>query len=244
MENSRHSFCYDGTIEGLLCVYIRCIAMRIRPLSIKPDYMVIGTPHEDSYIYIRSDVTRADLLYKYIGERASAEVQQMVSDCFLTSLPNKELDLFDFVCCAIRYGARVAEEYEEPTIHRIQMAIRDLYRESQILINDIKFCVESDVSIAEINPRNCVLPLIKRRILNNPAYEDLLTYDRRHSLLLLRCGSENEIIDIHKLSIPPVRGSKLLYETFWPYVLDGRSCACNGIGKKRSDGLDILWRIA
>ncbi|MCQ2516668.1 MAG: hypothetical protein MJ094_07370 [Saccharofermentans sp.] len=244
MENGRHDFCYDGTIEGLLCVYIRCISMKVRPLSIKPDYMVIGTPYEDRYIFIRSDVKRADLLYKYVGECSSAEVQQMLLDCFLTSLPNKELDLFELVCRAIRYGARIAEDYEDPTMHRIQMAIRDLYRESQLLVSGLKFCVESDVSIAELNPRNCVLPLIKRKILSNPTYDDLLAYDKRHALLLLRHGAENEIIDIHKLSIPPVNGSKLLYETFWPYVLNGRSCTCNGLTKRKSDGLDSLWRIA
>jgi len=244
MENGRHDFCYDGTLEGLLCVYIRCITMKIRPLSIKPDYMVLGTPFEDRYIFIRSDAVRADRLYRYLGECASVEVQQMVSDCFLTSLPNRELDLFEFICRAIRFGARVAEDYEDPTMHRIQMAIRDLYRESQMLADNLKFCVESDVSVAEINPRNCVLPLIKRRILSNPLYDDLLAYDRRHALLLLRRGNENEIIDIHKLAIPSVRGSKMVYEAFWPYVTEGRTSVCSGIIKKRSDGLDSLWRIA
>lgn len=243
MEYSRHDFCYDGTIEGLLCVYARCITMRIRPLSIKPDYMVLGMPFEDRYIVVRSEKSRANRLYKYLGKCASAEVQQMVLDCFLTSLPNKELDLFEFVCRAIRYGARVAEDYENPTMHRIQMAIRDLYRESQLLVAGLKFHEEENVFVAEINPRNCVLPLIKRKILSNPNYDDLLAYDRRHALLLLRHDSENEIVDIHKLPIPPIRGSKLVYDAFWPYVLDGHSCACSRLGKK-SDSLDSFWRIA
>ena len=41
-----HDFTYDGTIEGLLSVYLKCIAMKVRPLDIKPEFMVRGKPFE------------------------------------------------------------------------------------------------------------------------------------------------------------------------------------------------------
>ena len=38
MPHVIHDFTYDGTFEGLLSVYIKCIAMKVRPLDIRPDF--------------------------------------------------------------------------------------------------------------------------------------------------------------------------------------------------------------
>lgn len=247
MSHAIHSFTYDGTLEGLLCVYIKCISMKVRPLDIKPDLMVSGKPFEDRYLFVRTNPGLADRMYRYMGECASAEIQQMILDCFLTSLPNMEIDLYDLICRAIRFGARVAEDYEDETSRRIQMAIRDLYRESQTLAGSVDFQDEDGVSVLEINPRNRVLPLIRHKILNDPKYDDLLAYDRRHGLLLLRTGSEDELLDIRRLPIPSVRGPREVYDAFWPYVKNGRDVPCGSVRRgfgHGSDGLDPLWRIA
>lgn len=241
-----HDFTYDGTIEGLLSVYLKCIAMKVRPLDIKPEFMARGKPFEERYMFVRTNAAQADRLYRYIGQCASAEIQQMMMDCFLTSLPRMELDLYELMSRAIRFGASISEDYEDETMRRIQMAIRDLYRESQTLLQTMAFRREGDVSVMSLNPRNCVLPLIKNRILNDPEYDDILAYDRRHYLLLMRNGSENDIIDIRRLPIPVVRSEHEVYEAFWPYITGGLDVPCRGVtGRSRSaDGLDPLWRIA
>lgn len=246
MPHVIHDFTYDGTIEGLLSVYLKCIAMKVRPLDIKPEFMVKGTPYEDRYLFVRTNAAQADRLYRYMGQCASAELQQMITDCFLTSLPRMELDLYELISRGIRFGACVTEDYENETMQRIQMAIRDLYRESQTLIQAMDFRREGSVSVMSLNPRNCVLPLIKSRILNDPEFDDLLAYDRRHFLLLMRNGCEDGIIDIRRLPVPEVRNAHEVYETFWPYVTGGLDVQCRGVtGRSRSaDGLDPFWRIA
>ena len=242
-----HDFTYDGTIEGLLSVYLKCIAMKVRPLDIKPEFMVKGKPFEDRYLFVRTNVAQADRLYRYIGQCASAEIQQMMTDCFLTSLPRMELDLYELMSRAIRFGARISEDYEDETMHRIQMAIRDLYRESQTIIQAMDFRREGEVSVLSINPRNCVLPLIKNRILNDPGFDDILAYDRRHFLLLMRNGSEDDLLDIRRLPIPSVRNEHEVYEAFWPYVKGDRDMRCwriTGVRGQGADGLSPLWHIA
>ena len=244
MPHVIHDFTYDGTIEGLLSVYLKCIAMKVRPLDIKPEFMVKGKPFEDRYLFVRTNVAQADRLYRYIGQCASAEIQQMMTDCFLTSLPRMELDLYELMSRAIRFGARISEDYEDETMHRIQMAIRDLYRESQTLIQAMDWRREGSVSVVSLNPRNCVLPLIKNRILSDPEYDDILAYDQRHCLLLMRNGNEDDLLDIHRLPIPVVKNEHEVYETFWPYVTGGLEVQCHRIGGKGADSLDPLWRIA
>lgn len=246
MTHIIHDFTYDGTLEGLLSVYLKCIAMKVRPLDIKPEFMVKGKPFEERYLFVRTNAAQADRLYRYMGQCASAELQQMITDCFLTSLPRMELDLYELISRAIRFGACITEDYEDETMVRIQMAIRDLYRESQTIIQAMDFRREGEVSVLSLNPRNCVLPLIKNRILNDPGYDDLLAYDRRHCLLLMRSGSEDDLLDIRRLPIPVVRDAHEVYETFWPYVTGGRDVNCRSISDRRrgADGLSPMWHIA
>ena len=247
MAHVIHDFTYDGTLEGLLSVYLKCIAMKVRPLNIRPEFMVGGMPSGQRYMFVRTNAAQADRLYRYMGECASAEVQQMITDCFLTSLPRMETDLYELVARAIRFGARVAEDYEDETLNRIQMAIRDLYRESQSLVHDMDFHKEQGVAVTMLHPRNCVLPLIRRKILNNPEFDDILAYDSRHFLLLMRNGSEDDILDIRRLPIPVVKDPHEVYETFWPYVTGDRDMRCQritGIGRRGADGLSPLWHIA
>ena len=247
MAHVIHDFTYDGTLEGLLSVYLKCIAMKVRPLDIKPEFMVRGKPFEERYLFVRTNAAQADRLYRYMGQCASAELQQMITDCFLTSLPRMELDLYELISLAIRFGACVTEDYENETMKRIQMAIRDLYRESQTIIQAMDFRREGEVSVLSINPRNCVLPLIKNRILNYPGFDDILAYDRRHFLLLMRNGSEDDLLDIRRLPIPSVRNEHEVYEAFWPYVKGDRDMRCRritGVRGQGADGLSPLWHIA
>ena len=244
MTHAIHDFTYDGTIEGLLSVYLKCIAMKVRPLDIKPEFMVRGKPFEERYLFVRTNAAQADRLYRYMGQCASAELQQMIMDCFLTSLPRMELDLYELISRGIRFGACITEDYEDETMNRIQMAIRDLYRESQTIIQALDVRREGGVSVMSLNPRNCVLPLIRNRILNDPGYDDLLAYDRRHCLLLMRNGCEDDLLDIRRLPIPDVRNTHEVFETFWPYVTGGMEVQCRRIGGRGADSLSPLWRIA
>lgn len=244
MTHAIHDFTYDGTIEGLLSVYLKCIAMKVRPLDIKPEFMVRGKPFEERYLFVRTNAAQADRLYRYMGQCASAELQQMITDCFLTSLPRMELDLYELISRGIRFGACITEDYEDETMNRIQMAIRDLYRESQTIIQALDVRREGGVSVMSLNPRNCVLPLIRTRILNDPGYDDLLAYDRRHCLLLMRNGCEDDLLDIRRLPIPDVRNTHEVFETFWPYVTGGMEVQCRRIGGRGADSLSPLWRIA
>ncbi len=255
MVRAIHDFTYDGTFEGLLSVYIKCIAMKVRPLDIRPDFMVSGKPFEEKCLYVRTNPGLADRFYRYMGQCASARVQQMMIDCFLTSLPRMELDLYEFVSRAIRFGGSVADDYGDETMRRIQMAVRDLYRESQTVVQSVDLYKQGDgVSVTSLNPRNRVLPLIRHKILNDPLYDDLLIYDKRHCLLLMRHGSEDDIIDIRRLPIPVIQNPREVYEAFWPYVTGEREVTCRVRGDtthkgslpygRGADSLEPLWHIA
>ena len=80
-------FSYDGTIEGYLSVVSYCIENKTMPRKITAETF----ERDDGLsVRIRSDYNAADRLYKLVGRRASAEVQQMICDLFLTCVTDMD----------------------------------------------------------------------------------------------------------------------------------------------------------
>lgn len=209
-----YEFFYDGTIEGLLCVIIRCINMRIMPSAIN-----VRHNHFDSGEYIKSDYVLADKMYRYIGAQSSVEIQQMIMDCFLTCLPDKEKAIYLMIYKALKFGAVIAERYDDELMRRIQLAIRDLYREGQYQLSNISMSRQDDVSVGIINPRNCVLPIIKEGIRSRLSTDKCLILDKRHNLAFVYSGRRNEMVDVSMMDISGREGlcSSYLYSAMWPY---------------------------
>ena len=81
MPHVIHDFTYDGTFEGLLSVYIKCIAMKVRPLDIRPDFMVNGKPYEERYLFVRTNAPQALPVYRTVCIcRDPADDDRLLSD--------------------------------------------------------------------------------------------------------------------------------------------------------------------
>lgn len=236
-------FIYDGTIEGYLSVVGRCISDRVMPVRIVPEYRVNRDVDTD-LTYVYSDYGLADRIYKMIGRKSSPEVQQMVCDLFLTCLPDMEIDLFIFICKAIKYGARIADNFDDDLMKRVQFAIRDLYREAQSSTMNLSLRRKGDVFCSTIEPRNNILPVIRNKITSDPRYDDLIVFDRRHRLVLLRIGENMSLMDIKKL---PDNGNGGFDDTFgrmWLYFSDPANIPPRDIGGRGADSLTRFWHIA
>lgn len=246
MSPAPSCFTYDGTLEGFLCTTVRCINMRVMPMLIKPVYEVAYDIKSSNYHNVVTDYSIADKFYSYIGEYSSAEVQQMILDCFLTTFPSKERDLFFFICKALKCGAAVAEDYSDSITSRVQMEIRDLYREAQSSVSDISFTNINNVSVAVINPRNKIIPIVRNMILKNRNLDDMMLYDKRHNILLLRHGENDQVIDTTLISRFDISTPHSVYETMWNYFTEFdhvRDVARIG-NYKSANSLTRLWYIA
>ena len=237
-------FAYDGTIEGYLTVVGYCITNKIMPTKIVREHDAGIDIDFHEYVRPRPDYRVADAVYRLIGRRSSPEVQQMVNDIFLTSIPEMEIELFILICKAIKYGAVIAEDYEDPFIRRMQFAIRDLYREAQSTLNQLRMNKKGDLSYAMINPRNNVLPIITPGISKDPELDDILIYDKRHRLVFIRIRDREATVDTNRIPYKELRSNEDVYNSLWPYFADSDNFSIN-IGKKaKADSLTRLWYIA
>ena len=232
-------YTYDGTFEGFLCAVLAALRSGRVPASIT-DRRAEDRP--DTAVNIATSLKDAQYLCSTISSRSSAEVQQMASDYFLTDSQGREINLYKMIFCALKYGARIAEDYSSATMNGIQMAIRDLYREAQSILAELDFYMGVEASCAVINPSNSVLPLIRPSILKRRDIDSFIVYDRRHQLLLERFYEQNMLLDISDFPVPEFRNPKEAYDFLWPFVRDRRFDVRNVPGQKKSGSMiEPLW---
>ena len=249
MDSYTRRFSYDGTLEGFLCTVLRILRAKTMPDGIFPEYMA-GLP-DHGVERVRTDPAEAEYMYSLIGRKGSAEVQQMVSDFFLTSTPDMEKTLFGMIYLALRDGGQIAEDYSSDVMRRVHMAIRDLYREAQSVLTCIEFFRGNEASCAVIDPRNSVLPLIRKPLLKRDDIDDVVIFDKRHSLMLGRKGDRDILADIRNVSIEMPDSGREAYDVLWPAVKDGKldirfagdsAASASHPGRRRN--LEPLWGMA
>lgn len=245
MDGYIRRFSYDGTLEGFLCTALAILRVKTMPDEICPDYRADAAAE---YLPVRTNMAEAEYMYSLIGRRGSAEVQQMVSDLFLTDTPDMEKLLFEMIYLALRDGGKVAEDYSSEVMRRAHEAIRDLYREAQSLLVNIEFFRGPEASCAVIEPHNSVLPLIRKPLLKRMDLDDLIIFDKRHLLMLGRKGESEMLSDIRRISLTMPDTGEEAYDVLWPAVREGKleirfAGGANAIPGRRRD-YDPLWSTA
>ena len=232
-------YTYDGTFEGYLCAVLAALRSGRVPAAIT-DRREEARP--DLALNIATNLKDAQYLYSTISVRSSAEVQQMVSDYFLTDASGLEINLYKMIFCSLKYGARVAEDYSSELMSGIQMAIRDLYREAQSILQELDFYIGEEATCTVINPRNSVLPIIRKPILKRRDIDNFVVYDKRHHLLLERHAEQNMLLDIADFPMPEFKDPKEAYDCLWPFVRDKRFDVRVIPGQKKSgSAIEPLW---
>lgn len=219
MANIFYNFTYDGTLDGLFCVFLRCISTRVCPRNIESIYIA---DNSNEYTYIKTNEALARRFYEYVGRFSNSMVQQMLKEIFLTGLPNREIDMYMLIRKALWRGGDVADDFTDKDLRRVQMAIRDLYRESHSMVYDAVFSKRENISLAIINPRNRVLPVVMDNFLCDKKLDDFIVYDKRHKMALIRNKDKDYIIDVNNIICEPVINIDCLYKTVWThFVNDG-----------------------
>ena len=245
MDGYIRRFSYDGTLEGFLCTALRILRVKTMPDEICPEYRADASAE---YVPVRTSISEAEYVYSLIGRRGSAEVQQMVSDLFLTDTPDMEKLLFEMIYLALRDGGKIAEDYSSDVMRRVHGAIRDLYREAQALLVNIEFFRGEEASCAVIDPRNSVLPLIRKPLLKRIDLDDVIVFDKRHCLMLGRTGDRDMLSDMRRVALTMPDTGKEAYNVLWPAVkgakFEVRFAGGTDIVPGRRRDYDPLWSMA
>ena len=150
---------YDGSFEGLLCCVFESYTKKERPTAILHD-----GDEEPSLFEIRAVVTdhaHAQRIYRSLYRR-SPDVGPFLRRAFLTCLPNKEMSIYRFIVKFYREGAPLLSRLSDETYLPLLKAVRHLSSEVEQFRGFTRFSDFDGVLGAEIEPKNRVLPMLRR----------------------------------------------------------------------------------
>ena len=184
---------YDGSFEGLLCCVFESYTQKERPTAILRD-----GDDEPSLFAIRAvatDRAHARRIYRSLFQR-SPEVGPFLRRAFLTCMPDKEMAIYRFIVKFYREGAPLLSRLSDDSYLPLLKAVRLLSGEVEQFRGFTRFSDFDGVLGAEIEPKNRVLPMLRRHFCERYHNETFFLYDRTHREALLYSGGVSRIVPL------------------------------------------------
>lgn len=209
---------YDGTFEGFLtCVFYS--------YAYREEIVCFRTPEEASFTLwptrrIDTERDKAERVYRSIGPRMGRAAAELVYRAFLTCLPEKELHIYRLLRYGYEKGAAVLRDLGDERVCIVHKAVRHLNGEAHLLTGFTRFSDYDGVLMGEIEPKNRVLPLLRRHFVGRYNTEQFLLYDRTHKEALVYRPGQWVIVPVDELTLPPAGEEELQYRRLWRQFYD------------------------
>ena len=94
-------------------------------------------------------------------KRSPPEACRLVTQAFLTCLPERELHMYRFLRLGYQRGADIIRDLTDDRVHVLWKAVQHLGSEAHLLKGFLRFSDQQGVLVGEIEPKNRVLPLLR-----------------------------------------------------------------------------------
>ena len=208
---------YDGSFEGLLCCVFESYTKKERPTAILHD-----GDEEPSLFEIRAVVTdhaHAQRIYRSLYRR-SPDVGPFLRRAFLTCLPDKEMSIYRFIVKFYREGAPLLSRLSDESYLPLLKAVRHLSSEVEQFRGFTRFSDFDGVLGAEIEPKNRVLPMLRRHFCERYRSEVFFLYDRTHREALLYSGGVSRIVPLERFEMAQPDEEEAGYRRLWRRFYD------------------------
>ena len=217
---------YDGTYMGFLSCVFESFAEHEDPVSICAADAADQTALFGAK-YIETDRKRAERVRVSIPKKMGLEAQDLLERAFLTCLPQREKHMLAFMRLGYRVGRPVCGMLADPVVHTLDKAVKFLGREAHLFLGFLRFAECGDVLIAQIEPKNNVLPVIAPHFISRFSGENFMIFDRTHRLALLYKDGEPAILRADTVELPPEspgeQRCRAMWRTFYDTVgIEGR----------------------
>lgn len=211
-------YCYDGSFEGLLCCVFESYEQKEIPLDILLPEMAQGIllPVKE----IITDTAKAGRVLGSIPQKMGAPTLEFVRHAFLTCLAHKELYILLFLRLGYRYGPAMLSRLTDPVVDKLFKAVKHLAKESHLFKGFVRFSIFSNVLVAEIEPKNYVLPLLRQHFCERYPEEHFLIVDKTHGMGLVYRPYESAVIPIRKLELPEPDENEEYFRRLWRVFYD------------------------
>ena len=204
-------FQYDGRFEGFLCCIFESYVNKEFPIAFSGDEECWSL-YDVRYIVTSRE--HAQRVYQSILRR-SRVAADVIRRGFLTCLPEKELHLYTLAKKLYDEGPAFLQNSSDPVYNPVARALRHMSGELEKLRGFVRFSDYGGVLGAEIEPKNRVLPLLRRHFCDRYANESFFIYDRTHKELLIYAKNHSRLLTVDSLQLALPSEEEVQFRRLW-----------------------------
>ena len=208
---------YDGSFDGLLSCIFDSYAYRESPTAIFCTEDAVPTLFPSRTVQTNHDHAKR-VLRKVAA--CSPDALDLLRKGFLTCLPDKELCLYRLVAKLLQDGPGFLRNFSDETMYPILSAVRHLNGEAHLLKGFVRFSELGGVLGSEIEPKNRVLPLLRKHFCTRYQNEAFFIYDRTHHEALFYAAGRAVIRPLADFQIAPPDETEAHYRLLWKRFYD------------------------
>lgn len=212
------SYSYDGSFAGFLtCVFESYLHKELPACFTTPEDPRVTLWPERA---VETDEDHAGRVYRSLSRRISPEAQSWVCRGFLTCMPEKERRLWAFIRRGYQVGPVVTRDLADPQISALNSALTHLKGEVHLLRGFVRFSQQEGILVAEIAPKNRVLPLLRPHFCARYSGESFVIYDRTHKEALFYHPGQWVIAPLEEFHTEGPDREELDYRRLWRRFYD------------------------
>ena len=209
-------FQYDGTYDGFLCCIYESYVHKEFPIAFCSDEECWSLYEVRSVLTDRQHAQR--VLRSIV--KISPDAADVLRRTFLTCMEEKEVRLYAFVKKLYKEGSAFLRNRSDPVYYPIAKALRHMSGELEKLRGFVRFSDYHGILGGEIEPKNRVLPLLRRHFCDRYANESFFLYDRTHREILLYTQGKSRIFPVDSLQLNTPDEQEIHYRTLWKRFYD------------------------
>lgn len=206
-------YTYDGSFDGFLCCVYESVYTRELPFAILCEdaapQMLMDTH------FISTNAIKAERVRASIPQKISDRALELVTTVFCSCLQEKELRLLEFLLQAYRAGKRQCFKLGDDTVAPLLSAEKHLLHEAHLLKGFVRFSDVGGALVAEITPKNYVLPFIAQHFVLRYPDEQFMIFDRTNKAALIYRNGKAEILRVEQVDIPEISERETRYQALW-----------------------------
>lgn len=207
---------YDGSFDGLLCCVFESYEKKEIPAQILPPGVATLYPVKE----IVTDSRKAQRVLVSIPKQMGRPALELVQQAFLTCLEEKERYILLFLRLGYQHGRAVNSMLADEVVNTLFKAVKHLTNESHRFKEFVRFSLINGVLVAQIEPKNFVLPMIAPHFCQRLPNERFFIHDQTHGMALVYEPGSWAIIPADRVELPDPDEEEAAYQRLWKLFYD------------------------
>lgn len=211
------SYIYDASFEGFLtCVHANYYREKATGICSKESYG--GSLIEDP-VEIVTNQENAIKVYNAIQKKISANDLRRIYRVFNSSLPDKEMELLNYIKLGFALGGNVSLYHSNPIVKTIEQAQHKVGREIDRMLGLTRFStLGGGILYAKIEPDNDVLEFIAEHFSDRLKSDPFIIHDARREKAVFSQGGKwfiSEFTEKNFQEMPSLSNSENEIRLLW-----------------------------